>query len=165
MKYEDYVDLKHRPSKKDLICDFFVEPMGKNLKRAAGGIAAESSIGTWTETTTTKKYVEKLAATVFEMKGNNIKIAYPSILEQRQILCYIYKSTKNIHKLISRAEREIELIQEYRTRLISDVVTGKVDVRDITVEDVVDEELEEEVDLLEEVEDVADDIEEEADEY
>lgn len=30
-----------------------------------------------------------------------------------------------------RLEREIELIQEYRTRLISDVVTGKLDVRGV----------------------------------
>jgi len=76
MKYEDYVDLKYSP-KNDLICDFFVEPLGISLKKAAGGVAAESSIGTWTETTTTKKYVESLAAKVFEIKGNNIKIAYP----------------------------------------------------------------------------------------
>jgi ribulose-bisphosphate carboxylase large chain len=77
MKYEDYVDLKYKPDKNDLICDFFVEPLGINLKKAAGAVAAESSIGTWTETTTTKPYVEKLAAKVFEIKGNNIKIAYP----------------------------------------------------------------------------------------
>jgi len=79
MKYEDYVDLKCSP-KNDLICDFFVEPLGISLKKAAGAVAAESSIGTWTETTTTKKYVEKLAAKVFEIRGNNIKIAYPSEL-------------------------------------------------------------------------------------
>jgi ribulose-bisphosphate carboxylase large chain len=79
MKYEDYVDLKYAP-KNDLICDFFVEPLGISLKKAAGAVAAESSIGTWTEITTTKKYVEKLAAKVFEIKGNNIKIAYPSEL-------------------------------------------------------------------------------------
>ena len=31
---------------------------------------------------------------------------------------------------ISRLEREIELIREYRTRLVADVVTGKLDVRE-----------------------------------
>jgi ribulose-bisphosphate carboxylase large chain len=77
MKYEDYVDLKYRPDKSDLICEFFIEPLGMSLKKAAGGVAAESSIGTWAETTTTKPYVEKLAAKVFELKGNQIKIAYP----------------------------------------------------------------------------------------
>ena len=31
---------------------------------------------------------------------------------------------------ISRLEREIELLREYRTRLVADVVTGKLDVRE-----------------------------------
>ena len=76
MKYEDYVDLKHRPAKDDLVCEFHVEPLGISLKKAAGAVAAEGSIGTWTETTT-KPYVEKLAAKVFSMRGNEIKISYP----------------------------------------------------------------------------------------
>jgi ribulose-bisphosphate carboxylase large chain len=78
MKYIDYVDLNYKPSKTDLICFFRVEPEeGITLKEAAGAVAAESSIGTWTETTTTKPYVEKMAAKVFEIKGNDVKIAYP----------------------------------------------------------------------------------------
>ncbi len=35
-----------------------------------------------------------------------------------------------ISTAITRARRQIELIQEYRTRLIADVVTGKLDVRE-----------------------------------
>jgi type I restriction enzyme S subunit len=31
---------------------------------------------------------------------------------------------------IDRLEREIELLREYRTRLVADVVTGKLDVRE-----------------------------------
>ena len=31
---------------------------------------------------------------------------------------------------IARARRQVELLQEYRTRLIADVVTGKLDVRE-----------------------------------
>jgi ribulose-bisphosphate carboxylase large chain len=78
MKYIDYVDLNYKPSKDDLICSFRVEPAkGISIKEAAGAVTAESSIGTWTETTTTKPYVEKLAAKVFEIKGNDVKIAYP----------------------------------------------------------------------------------------
>ena len=77
MKYIDYVDLGYKPSSNDLICDFFLEPLGVSLKEAGGAVAAESSIGTWTETKTTKSYIERLAATVFEIKGNQIKIAYP----------------------------------------------------------------------------------------
>lgn len=41
----------------------------------------------------------------------------------------------------SPAPNEIELISEYRTRLISDVVTGQVDVRGIEIPEIADEEL------------------------
>ncbi len=47
------------------------------MKEAAGAVAAESSIGTWTELTTIKPYVERLAAHVFSIKDNTAKIAYP----------------------------------------------------------------------------------------
>ena len=52
MKYIDFVNLSYRPKDDDLICDFYVEPEGIDVKMAAGGVAAESSIGTWTELTT-----------------------------------------------------------------------------------------------------------------
>lgn len=95
MKYEDYVDLTYKPSKDDLICDFYLE--AKNLRRVAGGVAAESSIGTWTETTTTKPYMLKLAAKVFSMKivrdgAANIKIAYPNELFEPGNLANIMSS-------------------------------------------------------------------------
>jgi ribulose-bisphosphate carboxylase large chain len=77
MRYEDYVNLNYKPNKDDLICEFFIEPDGISLKKAAGGVAAESSIGTWTNVVTTKKYVEKLSAKVFQIDDHNIKIAYP----------------------------------------------------------------------------------------
>jgi ribulose-bisphosphate carboxylase large chain len=65
-----------------LICEFYVEPQeGVNAKRAAGAVAAESSVGTWTELTTEKEYMRDLAAKVFEIKrskeGFTVKIAYP----------------------------------------------------------------------------------------
>jgi ribulose-bisphosphate carboxylase large chain len=77
LKYVDFVDQSYKPKTTDLLCDFYVEPEGISLTEAAGGVAAESSVGTWTELTTIKPYVEKLAARVFSIKGNNIRIAYP----------------------------------------------------------------------------------------
>ena len=77
MKYVDFVDLKYKPAETDLICTFHVEPEGISLKEAVGGVAAESSIGTWTELTTTEPYMAKLAARVFSIEGNTAKIAYP----------------------------------------------------------------------------------------
>jgi len=77
LKYVDFVEQSFQPKATDVICDFYVEPDGISLAEAAGGVAAESSVGTWTELTTIKPYVEKLAARVFSINGNNIRIAYP----------------------------------------------------------------------------------------
>ncbi len=83
MKYLDFVNLKYKPAETDLICTFYVEPEGISLKEAAGGVAAESSIGTWTELTTAEPYVERLAAQVFSVEDNIAKIAYPVELFER----------------------------------------------------------------------------------
>jgi ribulose-bisphosphate carboxylase large chain len=77
LKYVDFVDNSYNPKTTDTICSFYVEPEDISLKEAAGGVAAESSVGTWTELTTIKPYVQKLAAKVFSIEGNNIQIAYP----------------------------------------------------------------------------------------
>lgn len=76
MRYVDYV-VEYTPKNTDLICDFHIEPLGVSMREAAGGVAAESSIGTWTELTTSRRYVEKLAAKVFSVRGNEARIAYP----------------------------------------------------------------------------------------
>lgn len=77
MKYIDFVDLNYKPALADSILTFYLEPEGISIKEAAGGVAAESSIGTWTELTTMEPYMMKLAACVFSMEGNFVKIAYP----------------------------------------------------------------------------------------
>lgn len=77
MKYVDFVDLTYQPKRSDLICTFTFEPEGISPTEAAGAIAAESSVGTWTELTTVKPYVEALAAHVFSLEGTTAKIAYP----------------------------------------------------------------------------------------
>jgi ribulose-bisphosphate carboxylase large chain len=77
LKYVDFVDLKYAPKETDVVCTFYVEPEGTSITEAAGGVAAESSVGTWTELTTVKPYVESLAARVFSIEGNEAKIAYP----------------------------------------------------------------------------------------
>ena len=60
-------------------------------------------------------------------------ISLPPLGEQQAILAHIEKQTAAIDAAVARVEREIELIGEYRTRLIADVVTGQVDVRHIEV--------------------------------
>ena len=66
-------------------------------------------------------------------------------MEQNLIVGYIAKETGIIVDAIENAKEEIALLREYRTRLIADVVTGKVDVRGAVVSlpvEVGDEEME-----------------------
>ena len=58
------------------------------------------------------------------------KLALPPLQEQTAIVEHVDKATADIDASISRTHRQIELIEEYRTRLIADVVTGKLDVRE-----------------------------------
>lgn len=59
-----------------------------------------------------------------------IHVALPPRAEQCSILTGLAGELSDIKNAISRFEREIELLCEYRTRLIADVVTGKLDVRE-----------------------------------
>ncbi len=79
MKYEDFFNPNYEPSPSDTICKFRIEPRNsqRSMQWAAGGVAAESSIGTWTELTTEKPYMKNLAATVFELNEKIARIAYP----------------------------------------------------------------------------------------
>ncbi|MEA3414665.1 MAG: restriction endonuclease subunit S, partial [Thermodesulfobacteriota bacterium] len=53
----------------------------------------------------------------------------PPIEEQTTIAAYLNRKTTKIDQTISKIENQIDLLQEYRTALISEVVTGKIDVR------------------------------------
>ena len=59
-----------------------------------------------------------------------LRIPLPPVDEQERIVRYIECQNKVCDTAISRFEREIELLREYRTRLVADVVTGKLDVRE-----------------------------------
>ena len=58
-----------------------------------------------------------------------IPCAFPPHEEQIQIVDALANMTKPEDTASNRLEREIELLREYRTRLVADVVTGKLDVR------------------------------------
>jgi ribulose-bisphosphate carboxylase large chain len=109
LKYLDFVDLNYKPKETDLICTFYIEPEDIDLKEAAGGVAAESSVGTWTELTTEQPYVKRLAAHVYSIDGNVIKIAYsvdlfeagnmPNILSSVAGNVFGLKTLKNLRLL------------------------------------------------------------------
>ena len=63
-----------------------------------------------------------------------IHISLPPKEEQKTILSALAEKTNGLTTSMELAHRQIELIEEYRTRLIADVVTGKLDVREAAEE-------------------------------
>jgi type I restriction enzyme S subunit len=59
----------------------------------------------------------------------NLWIGLPSVAEQEAIVEQVNQEAAPLNQAIARFEREIELMREFRIRLINDVVTGKLDVR------------------------------------
>jgi type I restriction enzyme, S subunit len=57
-------------------------------------------------------------------------IALPPIVEQKAIVLSIEARTAQLTAGSTHAQYEIDLLREFRTRLIADVVTGKLDVRE-----------------------------------
>lgn len=78
-----------------------------------------------------------------EMK--NIYIPIPPLDEQKEIAAYLDNLTFKLDNLISKHKLYIEKLEEYKKILISDVVTGKIDVRDIDIPEY------EKVDITEEI--------------
>lgn len=79
---------------------------------------------------------------------SNLRLAVPPISYQSGLLAEVDARAAVVSNAISEAEREIELLGEYRTRLIADVVTGNLDVREAAqgLPDEVEELVEEDVD-------------------
>ena len=60
-----------------------------------------------------------------------IRVPMPNIEEQRQVVEHVRTATAPLIGAKHRIERELALIAEYRTRTVSDVVTGQLDVREL----------------------------------
>ena len=70
----------------------------------------------------------KAALTCEDVK--HFQVALPPRREQDRLVADVRKEVAINDGAIARARRQIELLEEYRTRLIADVVTGKLDVRE-----------------------------------
>ena len=68
-----------------------------------------------------------------------IPIPAPPDEEQDEIVAHVRDNTRQLDEAVRRSRSEIDLIREYRTRLIADVVTGKLDVRGVAVPEVEDD--------------------------
>ena len=107
----------------DPIGDANVEFLGElfRSRRMRGKFRAESKgLGTGTSGFL-RLYNDRLGA---------IHVALPPRAEQREILTGLAGELSGVNTAMSRLEGEIEFLREYRTRLVADVVTGKLDVRE-----------------------------------
>jgi type I restriction enzyme, S subunit len=64
----------------------------------------------------------------------NFWLLIPPRPEQDAIVAWLVEETTRIDEAIERARTEISLAREYRVRVIADVVTGKLDVREVSIE-------------------------------
>jgi type I restriction enzyme S subunit len=65
-----------------------------------------------------------------EANFRKVDLPLPPLAEQSSISEFIQNATSRLIHDASRLEREVDLLREYRTRLVADVVTGKLDVRE-----------------------------------
>jgi type I restriction enzyme S subunit len=66
---------------------------------------------------------------LYSDRFGTIKLPVPPKGEQGLIVQNIKAETEEIDRAANRLNREIHLLREYRTRIIADIVTGKLDVR------------------------------------
>jgi type I restriction enzyme S subunit len=102
-----------RPNQSRLVSHFLSVLMGTHYARAYFQ--------------STAKQTTNLAATN-KTKIGQFKVLLPKVDEQERILVALNEETRPLNTALNRTEREIELLREYRTRLVADVVTGKLDV-------------------------------------
>jgi type I restriction enzyme S subunit len=111
-------------------------------------------------------YILQSNAFIDRVMVNSIGVAYPAISETKLgtlhlaiavdqeeqfcILTFIRQETRALDEAIDRSQREIALVREYQERLINDVVTGKLDVRDADISMVEEDDVPDDVEDLEE---------------
>ena len=78
----------------------------------------------WKNSTFIQSTIQNISAE----KYAELKVPIPPLPEQAQIIRRVNKETTDIDTAISLNRRQIGLLEEYHTRLIADVVTGKLDV-------------------------------------
>ncbi len=80
-KYQDFINLRYKPKKTDLIMQYKISPAkGRKFKEVASMVAGESSVGTWTDIKTMKPRIGKLLSPkVFYLNEGHkrARIAYP----------------------------------------------------------------------------------------
>ncbi len=125
IKYTNFLDLSYTPKKSDVLAAFYVEPAaGTDIKEAAGAVASESSIGTWTDLATMKQSIwEDLRARVYSIEGNVARIAYPEVLfEAGNIPQFLSSVAGNVFGM--RAVENLRLLDIFLTQKFLDDLKG-----------------------------------------
>ena len=112
----------------DLICGYHLA-MLRPAPRTFGPYLFRSLQAT---TVASQFHIEAKGVTRYGLTHNaiqSVRVPFPPFNEQRAIADHINRATAALKDATSQAHRQIKLMEEYRTRLIADVVTGKLDVR------------------------------------
>ncbi len=107
-------DMKALLPKTELNADYFVNLL-TGIQRELLNLVEESGHGTCCLRTDS---------------WESLFLPLPPLSEQLNVCAFLNTELANLSATISRTEHKIDLLREYRTRLIADVVTGKLDVRE-----------------------------------
>ena len=78
-------------------------------------------------------FIQATIQNISAERYGQLPIPIPTMTRQQVIVKYLDENCKRIDEIVSKLNEEIRLFAEYRTRLVSDVVTGKKDVRSVAV--------------------------------
>ena len=73
-------------------------------------------------------------STIAHLTGEKLRthrFPFPPAAEQELVVMFLDTGLKQVDRVISNVRRQVELLQKYRTCLVADVVTGKLDVRGV----------------------------------
>lgn len=114
----------------DLVCGYHLALLRPILRRISGEFLQRTLS---CRSVAIQFFVRANGVTRFGLSQTTIKSVWlpiASASEQATIVHFLGEITAKADNAIARARREIDLLREYRARLIADVVTGKLDVRE-----------------------------------
>ena len=103
-----------RPDRERLVPRFLAELLGTGYARAYFQ--------------STAKQTTNLASTN-KTKIGRLQVPLPPVAEQHEILAAVTAETSPLNAAVARLEGEIQLLREYRNRMVADIVSGRLDVR------------------------------------
>jgi type I restriction enzyme S subunit len=113
-----------------ILSDKLFRPVFKNPRLSAFMVAAMNTRYYRVQVEGALSGADGLANNLPLSSLRDFKFAIPPELDAERIASFLREQTGHVDTAIISANREIVLLDEYRTRLIADVVTGKLDVRD-----------------------------------